>query len=152
MRKTGITTISFLNKFFNQLAFGSVDNATKIYIIVYTVLVLIVIDTRLNQNSEMRSHLDTSGFSVPLFVCIGIVVIGGQLYILQFVRQKSSQIRKKAAYLRISYNIVFLIQLLVVSILVFVLIQLISTQQYSSISLTIVTTVTYGLTIGLMGI
>lgn len=152
MRKTGITTISFLNKFFKQLAFGSVDNATKIFIIVYIVLALIVIDTSLNQNSEMRSHLESSGFSVPLFVCMGIVVIGGQLYILQFVRQKSSQIRKNAAYLRISYNIVFLIQYLVVSIFIFVLVQLITTQQYSTIALTIVTTVTYGLTIGLMGI
>jgi len=99
----------------------------------------------------MRSHLETSGYSVPLFVCMAIVAIGGQLYILQYVRQKSSQIRKKAAYLRISY-IVFLIQYLVVSIFVFVLVQLITTQQYSTIALTIVTTVTYGLTIGLMGI
>ena len=152
MGRTGNTTISFLNKFYNQFALGSVGKGTKIYIIVYTVLALIVIDTSLNQNSEMRSHLETSGFSVPLFVCMGIVVIGGQLYILQFVRQKSSQIRKKAAYLRISYNIVFLIQYLVVSIFVFVLVQLITTQQYSTIALTIVTTATYGLTIGLMGI
>jgi len=152
MRKTGNNTISFLNKFYNQFALGSVGNGTKIYIVVYTVLVLIVIDTSLNQNSEMRSHLETSGFSVPLYVCIGIVAIGGQLYILQFVRQRSRQIRKKAAYLRISYNIVFLIQYLVVSIFVFVLVQLITTQQYSTIALTIVTMVTYGLTIGLMGI
>src|SRR5918994_1985330 len=152
MGKTGNVTISFLNKLYNKFGFDSSYNASKIYIIVYAVLALIVIDTILNQNSEMRSHLETSGFSVPLFVCMGIVIIGGQLYILQFVRQKSSEIRKKAAYLRISYNIVFLIQLLVVSILVFVLIQLITTQQYSTISLTIVTTVTYGLTIGLMGI
>jgi len=152
MGKTGNTTISFLNKFYNQFAFGSVDNATKIYIVVYTVLALIVIDTSFNQNSELRSHLETSGFSVPLFVCMGILTIGGQLYILQFVRQKSSQIHKKAAYLRISYNIVFPIQYLVVSIFVFVLVQLITTQQYSPIALTIVTTVTYGLTIGLMGI
>lgn len=152
MGRTGNTTISFLNKFYNQFALGSVGKGTKIYIIVYTVLALIVIDTSLNQNSEMRSHLETSGFNVPLFVCMGIVAIGGQLYILQFVRQKSSQIRKKAAYLRISYNIVFLIQYLVVSIFVFVLVQLITTQQYSTIALTIVTTVTYGLTIGLMGI
>ncbi|MDW0127128.1 MAG: hypothetical protein QOK87_02025 [Nitrososphaeraceae archaeon] len=152
MGRTGNITISFLNKFYNQFALGSVGKGTKIYIIVYTVLALIVIDTSLNQNSEMRSHLETSGFSVPLFVCMGIVAIGGQLYILQFVRQKSSQIRKKAAYLRISYNIVFLIQYLVVSIFVFVLVQLIITQQYSTIALTIVTTVTYGLTIGLMGI
>src|ERR671910_3678179 len=152
MRKTGITTISFLNKLYNKFGFDSSYNASKIYIIVYAVLALIVIDTILNQNSEMRSHLETSGFSVPLFVCMGIAAIGGQLYILQFVRQKSNQIRKKAAYLRISYNIVFLIQYLVVSIFAFVLVQLITTQQYSPISLTIVTTVTYGLTVGLMGI
>jgi len=146
------SSISFINKFCNHFAFDPSRNAIKIYLVVYTVLALIVIDTSLNQNSELRSNLDDSGLSVPLFVCMGIIVIGGQLYILEFVRQKSIQIRKKAAYLRISYNIVFLIQYLTVSIFVFVLVQIITTQQYSSITMTIVTTSTYGLTIALMSI
>jgi hypothetical protein len=152
MGKTGNSSISFLNKFYNQFALGSIHKDTKIYIIVYIVLAIIVVDTSLNQNSEMRSHLEISGLSVPLFVCMGIIVICGQLYILEFVRHKSSQIRKNAAHLRISYKIVFLVQYLVVSIFVFVLVQIITTQQYSSIALTIVTTATYGLTIGLMSI
>lgn len=142
----------FLNKFYDRFALRLSRNDIKIYIIVYTILALIVIDTGLNQNSEMRSHVDISGLSIPLFVCMGIIVIGGQLYVLEFVRQKSSQVRKKAAYLRISYKIVFLIQYLTVSIFVFVLIQITTTQQYSSSALTIVTTATYGLTIGLMSI
>lgn len=127
-------------------------NDTKIYIAVYAVLALIVIDTSLNQNSEMRSILENSGSSIPVFVCIGVIAIGGQLYILEFVRQKSKQIRKKAGYLGISYTIVFLIQYLTVSVFVFVLAQIITTQQYSSIAMTIVTIATYGLTIGLMSI
>ncbi|HSA73824.1 MAG TPA: hypothetical protein VLD84_07715 [Nitrososphaeraceae archaeon] len=147
----GKTSNSF-NNFYNQFALTSVHNTIKISIIVYSVLAIIVIDTSLNQNSEMRFHLQSSGFSVALFVVLGMIVIGGQFYVLEFVRQKSSQIRKKVAYLRISYKIVFLIQYLVISIFVFVLIQIIFMQQYSPIALTIVTTLTYGLTIGLMGI
>jgi hypothetical protein len=127
-------------------------NDIKIYIIIYTLLALIVIDTVLNQNSEMRSHIDISGLSVPLFASMAIIVIGGQLYVLEFVRRKSNQVRKKAAHISISYKIAFLIQYLTVSIFVFVLIQIITTQQYSSSALTIVTTATYGLTIGLMSI
>lgn len=152
MGKPAKISLNFLKKISNGFALGSVHNTTKIYIIVYTVLALIVIDTSLNQNSEMRSRLEIAGLSTLLFVGMGGIVIGGQLYILKFVRQKSSQIRKKAAYLRVSHNIVFLIQYLVVSIFVFVLVQIIVTQQYSTIALTIVTTVTYGLTIGLMSI
>lgn len=152
MGKTAKISLNFLKKFYNRFALGSVHDTTKIYIIVYTVLALIVIDTSFNQNSEMRSRLEITGLSTLLFVGMGVIVIGGQLYILEFVRRKSSQMRKKTTYIRISHNIVFLIQYLVVSIFVFVLVQIIVTQQYSPIALTIVTTITYGLTIGLMSI
>ena len=152
MGKTANNSLNFLKKFYNRFSTGSVHNTTKIYITVYIVLTLIVIDTSLNQNSEMRSHLEIAGLDTLLFVGIGVIVIGGQLYVLEFVRQKSSQIRRNAPYLRILHNIVLLIQYMVVSIFVFVLAQIIITQQYSPIALTIVTTVTYGLTIGLMTI
>jgi hypothetical protein len=142
----------FFKKGYNRFALRLFRSDIKIYIIVYTLLALIVIDTGLNQNSEMRSHVDISGLSISLFVFMGIIVISGQLYVLEFVRQKSSEVRKKAAYLRISYKIAFLIQYLAVSIFLLVLIQIITTQQYSSSALTIVTTATYGLTIGLMSI
>ncbi|HEX5673338.1 MAG TPA: hypothetical protein VFX75_03970 [Nitrososphaeraceae archaeon] len=148
----GKTSNFFLNNFYNQFALASVQNTTKISIIVYTALAVIVIDTILNQNSEIRFHLESSGFSVALFIVMWMILIVGNFYVLEFVRQKSSQIRKKVAHLRISYKIVFLIQYLVISIFVFVLVQIISIQQYPTIALTIVTTVTYGLTIGLMGI
>lgn len=124
----------------------------KIYILVYIVLALIVVDTSLNQNSEMRSHLESSGLGTILFFSMAVVVMGGQLYLLEFIRQKSSLIRKNAAFLDISFKIVFVVQYLVVSTFIFVMADIITKQQYMPIALTIVTTVTYGLTIGLMSI
>jgi hypothetical protein len=151
MAKTRNTRVSFLNKFYNRFAIDSAHTAT-IYLIIYTILALIVIDTSLNQNSQMRFHLGISGLSVPLFLCIGIVVISGQSYILKFIKNKSSQVLKNAAFLGISYKIVFLVQYLIISIFVFVLVSIIAAQQYPTTALTIVTTATYGLTIALMGI
>jgi hypothetical protein len=148
---TGNSDIRFPKKFYDRFLLRPVSNSA-IYFVVYFVLALIVVDTSLNQNSEMRSHLESSGLSNSLFICMSVIVIGGQLYILEFIRQKSSQIRKVTAYLNISFKIVFLVQYLVVSTFIFVVVNIITTQQYSTLALTLVTMVTYGLTIGLMSI
>lgn len=146
------TRNTLFNNFYNSMSLSSVQNSTKISIIAYIVLGIIVVDTILNQNEQMRSLLEDSGLGVALFVALMIILIGGNFYVLEFVRQKSSQIRKKLSYLRISYKIVFLVQYLVISISIFVLFQIIFIHQYYTFGLTIVTVVTYGLTIGLMGI
>jgi hypothetical protein len=139
-----------LNNFYKRLSIFSFTDNTGISIIVYVVLAVIVMDTALNQNSELRLHLINSGLSGTLFVIMGVIAIAGQFYIIQFVKQKSIQIRKKVFRLDISYRMVSIIQYLVIAVFVFVLVEIIVIEQYPTISLAIVTTVTYGLNIGLM--
>jgi hypothetical protein len=139
-----------LNNFYHRLSIITSSDSTRIYITVYIVLAVIVMDTVLNRNSELRTVLKDSGLSVAFFVICGIIAIVGQFYIIQFVRQKSSQIRKKVAYLGISYRIVSIIQYLIIAIFAFVLVEIIIMWQYPSISLAIVTAAAYGLNIGLM--
>jgi hypothetical protein len=144
---------SFLNKSLNPISiFSSLNNKLRISLIVYGVLAIIVLDTTLNQNAQFRLHLSNWGLNIALFLVMGVIVLVGQCCILEYVRQKSSQIRKKLVELDYSYRIVFLAQFVVIAIFVFVLVQIIVTQQYPTISLAIVTAVTYGLNIGLMGI
>ena len=144
---------SFLNKSLNPISiFSSLNNKLRISLIVYGVLAIIVLDTTLNQNAQFRLHLSNWGLNIALFLVMGVIVLVGQCCILEYVRQKSSQIRKKLVELDYSYRIVFLAQFVVIAIFVFVLVQIIVTQQYATISLAIVTAVTYGLNIGLMGI
>jgi hypothetical protein len=144
---------SFLNKSLNPISiFSSLNNKLRISLIVYGVLAIVVLDTTLNQNAQFRLHLSNWGLNIALFLVMGVIVLVGQCCILEYVRQKSSQIRKKLVELDYSYRIVFLAQFVVIAIFVFVLVQIIVTQQYPTISLAIVTAVTYGLNIGLMGI
>jgi formate hydrogenlyase subunit 3/multisubunit Na+/H+ antiporter MnhD subunit len=100
----GIRDNHFLNNFFSNLSIIS-SRSTIISVIVYIVLAVIVIDTTLNQNPELRLHLKDSGLNVTFFIICGIIAIVGQFYIIQYVRQKSSQIRKKVVYLGISFPI-----------------------------------------------
>lgn len=144
---------SFLNKSANPVSIiSSFYNKLRISFIVYGVLAVIVLDTALNQNSQFRLHLSNSGLNIALFVVTGIIVLVGQCCILEFVRQRSSRVRKKLVELDYSYRIVFLAQFVVIAIFVFVLVQIIATEQYPTITLAIVTSVTYGLNIGLMAI
>lgn len=142
--------LNSLNNFYHRFSITSSPDDVRIYIIVYIVLAVIVIDTVLNQSSEIRMLLKDSGLSVAFFVICGIIAIVGQFYITHYVRQKSSQIRTKVAYLGISHKIVSIIQYLVIAIFVFVLVEVVVMWQYSPISLAIVTIAAYGLNIGLM--
>src|SRR5688500_18752231 len=133
----GIRSNHFLNNFFNNFSVISYYDSTRISIIVYIVLAVIVLDTTLNQNPELRLHLKDSGLDVAFFVFCGIIAIVGQFYIIQYVRQKSSQIRKKVVYLGISYKIVSIIQYLVIAIFVFVLLGVTAIGQYHTTNLII---------------
>jgi hypothetical protein len=140
----------FLNGFQDQFSIVSSHSIPRISVIVYIVLAVIVIDTTLNQNSELRLHLKDSGWDVAFFGISGLIAIVGQMYVIQFVKQKSNQIRKKVVNLEISYKVVSVIQYLVIAIFVFILVQIAILGQYPTLSLAIVTIVTYGLNIGLM--
>src|SRR5918996_4941357 len=148
-----ISSNSFLNKSLIPISiFSSLNNKLRISLIVYVVLAIIVLDTTLNQNVQFRLHLSNWGLNLVLFFVISVIVLVGQSCILEFVRQKSSHIRKKVAELDYSYQIVSLAQYLIIAIFVFMLVEIIAIKQYPTISLTIVTAITYGLNIGLMGI
>jgi hypothetical protein len=144
---------SFLNKSLIPISiFSSLNNKLRISLVVYGVLAIIVLDTTLNQNAQFRLHLSNLTLNTVLFFIMGVIVLVGQCCILEFVGQKSRHIRKKVVALGYSYKVVSLAQYLVIAIFVFVLVEIIAIKQYPTVSLTIVTAVTYGLNIGLMGI
>ncbi|HEU4445192.1 MAG TPA: hypothetical protein VFR94_11010 [Nitrososphaeraceae archaeon] len=144
---------SFLKKSILPLSFiSSFNNKVRISFIVYGVLAVIVFDTAFNQNAQFRMHLSNLGLDIALFIVMGVIALVGQFCILEFVRQKSSHIRKRVAELEYSYKIVSLAQYLVIAVFVFVLVEITTIKQYPTISLIIVTVITYGLNIGLMAV
>jgi hypothetical protein len=134
---------SFLKKSILPLSFiSSSNNKVRISFIVYGVLAVIVFDTAFNQNAQFRMHLSNLGLDIELFIVMGVIALVGQFCILEFVRQKSSHIRKRVAELEYSYKIASLAQYLVIAVFVFVLVEITTIKQYPTISLIIVTMIT----------
>jgi hypothetical protein len=77
MRRGNNSNSPHLNNFYKRLSIFSFSDNTRTSIIVYIVLAVIVADTTLNQNSELRLHLKNSGLDVAFFIIGGIIAIAG---------------------------------------------------------------------------
>jgi hypothetical protein len=142
------------SRFRNPLATSVIcKSSSKISIIIYVVLASIIVDTFINQNIQVRNSVNiTSSWSIALFFTLAAIAIVGQYYILGFVKQRSTEIRRKVKTLSISFRITEIIQYLLIAILLFVVADIVIFWHYPSASLALVTAVSYGLNIGLMAI
>ena len=111
-----------------------------------------MVDTLINQNADYLVAQNTSAFGIALFILIAAISIFGQYFILEYVKIKSREIRRKVRRIDIMHNIVTIIQYFLIALFIFVTIEIIVSQQYLTITLPLVTAASYGLNIGLMGI
>jgi hypothetical protein len=124
----------------------------KISAIVYVILVTIVVDTLINQNADYLVEQNSSGPGVALFVMMAAISILGHFFILEYVKLKSKEIRQKVRHLDLLHKIVTIAQYSLISIFIFIIVEIFTTHQYLTITLSVVTASSYGLNIGLMGI
>jgi hypothetical protein len=142
----------FLNTFYGPLSsFDKLSNK-NISIVVYVIIAMMVVDTILNQNEEVRAYFKAHGYDLGLFVLLAAVAIVGQYYVLRYVKDKSESIRSKAGYLFFSHKVTTVLQYLVIADFVAVVFGVVILSLYATVSLVVITAVTYGLNIGLMGI
>jgi hypothetical protein len=142
----------FPNAFHNPSSSLTIQNNKNISIVVYVLISMMVVDTILNQNEEVRAHLKTYGLDVSIFIVLSAIAIVGQYYILEYVKYKSHKIRTKAGHLDLSHKITTSLQYLVIADFIVVILGIVIFSLYPTTSLVIVTAVTYGLNIGLMSI
>lgn len=129
-----------------------ISSNKKISIVVYVVLAVIVVDTVINQNADYLVSQNTSGQGLALFVTLVVMSILGQYFILEYADLRSREIRQKTGHLNVLHKIMTAIQFFLIAALIFVIIETVFFQYYSTITLPVVTAVSYGLNIGLMGI
>ena len=142
------------SRFRNPLATSIIcKSSKKISIVIFVVLAGMIVDTYINQNIQVRNSVNiTSSWSIALFITLAAIAIVGQYYILGFVKQRSVEIRSKVKVLSISFRITEIIQYLLIAVILFVVAEIVLFWHYPSASLALVTTVSYGLNIGLMAI
>ncbi|MGH9975704.1 MAG: hypothetical protein ACRD8Z_07700 [Nitrososphaeraceae archaeon] len=94
----------------------------------------------------------SSQVSVVLFVSAGIITIVCQLFILQFVSKTSLTIRKKIRNIRRMHVAVTISQCFIMVIFAYVMLEVVFTGSYSSMSSILVTIFSYAMSISLMGV
>jgi hypothetical protein len=143
---------SLIAFFINPFSAKIIDDARRISIVVYVALAIMVADTIMNQNANVREYLKASSVDIGLFVIFASLSIVTQYYISEYIRHKSHEMRKKVLSLDVSLKTAMIIQYLLISILLFVIVDIVANWRYLTVSLTIVTTLAYGLNICLMGL
>ncbi|NOJ32977.1 MAG: hypothetical protein DA329_12655 [Candidatus Nitrosocosmicus sp.] len=146
-----------LNNFtsLNQVSKIKTFGTKYILIIVYVFIAVLSFDTIIYALAGWFEVIDITFVSpgaVPSFVVILSVTIVCQLFIMQFVRNRSREIRKKNRYLNLMHHTVTIIQYFIIAVLVYVILGLTILESYSMIASTLIDLISYGLATVLMGI
>ena len=137
---------------FNQSSKFKNIGTKDIRIIVYILIAALTIDTVLNQLSGEISDFLYSPAGVPLFIFITSITIICQLFVIQFVRDKSREIRKKNRQINTMYHAVAIFQYIIIAIIIYVMIDVIISENYPMVSSMLVTMISFGVSTTLMGI
>lgn len=124
----------------------------KISSIIYVLIAVLSLDTVINVLSSVLGIRVSSVEGIILFLFIGCTTIICQLFILQFVSRTSQAIRLKVRHIRLMHAAVVISQYFLILMLAYVMVEIVLTGGYSSISSILVTMVSYMTSISLMGI
>ena len=130
----------------------TISNNNRIFIVVCIVAGFFIPETMINQVSDFIVPQLVSGWGVVIFVLVSSVLIIGQLFILEFVNQRSKEIREKDRSLKIVYRLVVLAQCTLLAIIIFVIFEIMFSSQYHTATLTAALIITYVLNISILGL
>ena len=130
---------SYSNNFFKRQFPVSLYSNRRSSIVIYVILATMVVDTILNQHEGISVYLKTHGWDIVLFVVLAALSICGQFYVLEFVKQKSRDIRNKVPHISISHKITTFLQYLVIADFVFLIFGMLIFSQYPTLSLALIT-------------
>ena len=119
------------------------------YAVILPLMTVLAVDLLIGNVADIYSEQVKSDAGFALFLTISIVSIVGQFYFLGIVKRKTNQVDGEP--LRLS-KVVFIIQLVLISIIILILFQIISVSFYFTSLLSISTAISYVLTITLMAI
>jgi len=139
------------HKSFNFLApvksafFAGELGRNSFYTMLFAVISALVIDTLLNTVADFIYQSLVTFWGVTLFFLLASIYLLGQYYILRFIKSKSRDIRSKSPFLNLTYKAVTIVQLVLAAILMYSILQITITEQYSVVHLILVTVVSYSL-------
>jgi len=120
--------------------------------IIYLLIFVLSVDTVINQLGKILGESLFSSQGIPLFIFLSGITIVCQLLVLQFVSNRSRLVRRKNKWINVMHKSVIISQYSVISIFIYLIIEIILKGSYSPILSLFVSTLSYLMGIVLMGI
>ncbi|PWU78753.1 MAG: hypothetical protein DLM72_21140 [Candidatus Nitrosopolaris wilkensis] len=139
---------------FNFFTTTAITHINKIILaVVCVVVVALILDTSLIKTSAITTSQSGSPARVDFFVMVLSITIIGQFLILGYVRQKNVGIRRnKELHINTIQKIVEVLQVVITGILIFIILQILLTNQYNLDLLVAATAISYSLATAMMGL
>ena len=116
-----------------------------ILIVVFIIVTAIITDTAIIKTYDLIGKRESLGWRIIVFSIVFTISIVGQYLVLEYVRQKriSNTVNPREIHLNTIHKIVTLVQYVIMTLLAFVLFQILVTSHYSASILAAVTSISY---------
>ncbi|HEU4446790.1 MAG TPA: hypothetical protein VFR94_19110 [Nitrososphaeraceae archaeon] len=142
MKKQISTRFSMISRF----------NSNRLLILMGVVIITIMIDSEIGLVSDFIPERISSSIGLAIFIGIAIIFALTQFFILFYVKQSNKETSARALYVDLTHSIVSVVQYVLVGILAFVILQILTTQQYNLVTLYVSYALSYGLWIVTLGL
>ena len=118
------------------------------------VIITVMIDSEIGIVADFIPEQISSIWGVGTFLGISIIFVVSQYFILSYLKQINKDNKTRARHLGVTYIIVSISQCVLAGILAFVILQILTSQQYNLITLYVSHVISYGLwiiTLGFLG-
>jgi nitrogen-specific signal transduction histidine kinase len=122
----------------------------KIFTVVSFLVFALIIDSLIGSVPDFLQDRIVSGYGIALFVLIASSYVAGQYFILQFIKEKTKEIRSKSFQLNTTHRVVSVVQYTLVAIFVLVILEILITKQYHVNNLVAATLISYSLNVFLL--
>jgi hypothetical protein len=116
------------------------------------VIITIMVDSEVGLVADFIPAQISSSVGIAVFIAIAIIFAITQSFILAYVKQSNKETEARALYLDVIHIIVSIAQYFLVGMLAFVILQIVTAQQYNLTTLYVSHAISYGLWIVTLGL
>ena len=132
--------------------FLRLDGSKRLFMLMLVTIIVITIDSEIGYVADFIPEQISSRGGVFAFIVIAAIFTITQYFILDYVKQSNKETRERVSKLLTLHTGVSVVQYILAAVIALVILQILLTQQYSTVSLYIVHAISYGLWIVILSL
>ena len=132
--------------------FLRLDGNKRLFMLMVVTIIVITIDSEIGYVADFIPEQISSRGGVFAFIVIAAIFAITQYFILDYVKQSNKETRERVSKLLTLHTGISVVQYILAAVIALVILQILLTQQYSTISLYIVHAISYGLWIVILSL